>query len=125
MLDTHPAWFRLIYCAGQIFPCWWDQQTHIYTPLTQEEQLHFELQPLFGIMTELALVSQLELFSTEIAYTNTGEFVLVDYINDPIDLRLQSKTIEGVPDQIVENIAQNLVNYVATGCQILPVFIEL
>jgi len=125
ILDSRPAWFRLIYCAGQIFPSWWDQQTHIYTPLTEDDQLRFDLQPLSNIMMELALLSQLELFSTEIAYTPAGEFVLVDYINDPIDLRLQSKTIEGVPDQIVEVIAQNLVSYVAAGCQALPFYIQL
>jgi hypothetical protein len=125
ILDARPAWFRLIYCAGQIFPCWWDQYTHIYTPITEDEQFHFGLQPLLNIMTELALLSQLELFSTEIAYTPEGEFVLVDYINDPIDLRLQSKTMEGVPDQIVEFIAQNLVSYVAAGCQALPMYIQV
>jgi hypothetical protein len=125
ILDSRPAWFRLIYCAGQIIPCWWDQRTHIYTHLTDDDQLRFDLQPLSNIMIELALLSQLELFSTEIAYTPAGEFVLVDYINDPIDLRLQSKTLEGVPDQIVEVIAQNLVSYVAAGCQALPFYIRL
>jgi hypothetical protein len=49
------------------------------------------------------------LFSTEIAITSDGRFVIVDYVNDPIDLRLQSKASDGVPDDIVEDIAARLV----------------
>jgi hypothetical protein len=39
--------------------------------------------------------------------------VVVDYVNDQIDLRLQSKILEGVPDDIVQDIAERLVNQVA------------
>jgi len=33
---------------------------------------------------------------------------VVDYVNDPVDLRLQSTTADGVPDAIVENISRRL-----------------
>ena len=40
-----------------------------------------------------------------------GRFLVVDYINDPIDLRPQSKTPQGVPDEIIDAIANNLADY--------------
>jgi hypothetical protein len=52
------------------------------------------------------------LFSTEITLTPDGRFVIVDYVNDPIDLRLQSKTFDGVPDDIVEDITERLAEFV-------------
>jgi hypothetical protein len=52
------------------------------------------------------------LFSTEIAITSDGRFVIVDYVNDPIDLRLQSKALDGVPDEIVKDITERLVELI-------------
>ena len=40
--------------------------------------------------------------------TPDGSFVIVDYVNDVLDLRLQSKTPDGVPDDIVHDIAEQL-----------------
>jgi hypothetical protein len=51
---------------------------------------------------------KLQLFSTEIALAVEGTFQVVDYVNDPLDLRLQSDTPEGVPDDIVRFIAEKL-----------------
>jgi len=52
------------------------------------------------------------LFSTEIAYTPEGKFVVIDYVNDQIDLRLQSGSAEGVPDSVVHQVADRLVEHV-------------
>jgi hypothetical protein len=52
------------------------------------------------------------LFSTEITITSDGRFLIVDYVNDPIDLRLQSKTFDGVPDDIVKDITERLVELI-------------
>jgi hypothetical protein len=52
------------------------------------------------------------LFSTEITITSDGRFVIVDYVNDPIDLRLQSKAFDGVPDDIVKDITERLVELI-------------
>ena len=102
----------MIGCVGQVFPCWWDTRTHVYSPLTAEEESQYGLHSLREISLKIAQVYGLELFSTEIAYTAEGFFIVVDYINDPIDLRLQSKAIDGIPDPIVEEIALRLVAYV-------------
>jgi len=103
-----PAWFRVLYCAGEIYPCWWDIQTHVYAPVTTAEESHFKLSPLRSITETIAEVSQLGLFSTEIGLAAEAGLVVVDYANDPIDLRLQSSTPEGVPDDIARFIAERL-----------------
>ena len=111
-LDGRFAWFRNIYCAGEIYLSWWDMYTHIYQPVTGEEENRFELYELRTIVKTIAELSKLELFSTEIAYTENNTFVVVDYVNDQIDLQLQSKTVNGVPDEIVENIVKSLVKLI-------------
>jgi hypothetical protein len=115
VLDSRPAWFRVIYCCGQVYTCWWDTNTHIYTPVSSREEDHYHLHSLRDTADQIARISNLELFSSEIALTPQGDFTVVDYINDPVDLRLQSKAREGVPDEIVISIAQNLTNLVKTS----------
>ena len=108
-LGSRMAWFRVIYCAGKVYPCWWDNDTHIYTLVTSDEEVSFNLGSLRSITSQVADLCGLTLFSTEITITSDGRFVIVDYVNDPIDLRLQSKTFDGVPDDIVKDITERLV----------------
>jgi hypothetical protein len=107
-LDGRPGWFRLLYCAGAAYPCWWDLQTHAYSRLTAEESARYGLRELREVLTRIAALAGLHLFSTEVALTEAGRFVAVDYVNDPLDLRLQSQAVDGVPDAILENIAGRL-----------------
>jgi hypothetical protein len=108
-LDGRPAWFRVLFCNGAVYPCWWDQVTHVYFRLTAEEKARFGLRSLRELPVRIAQVCGLHLFSTEIAQTEDGSFLVVDYVNDPVDLRLQSKAADGVPDGTVESIAARLV----------------
>jgi hypothetical protein len=112
-LNGIPAWFRVLYCAGHIYSCWWDPSSHLYKRVTTEEEIIFNLQSLRQITSRIANISGLTLFSTEIAYTPDDMFIVVDYVNDPVDLRLNSKAYDGVPDSIVESIAKNLVELAA------------
>lgn len=118
-LGSQIAWFRVIYCAGRVFPCWWDNSTHIYTPVTSNEENCYNLGPLRSITCSIAQICGLELFSTEISLTPDGRFVVVDYVNDPIDLRLQSKTFDGVPDDIVQDITEHLAEFAASRPSLL------
>lgn len=111
-LSSRLAWFRVIYCAGEVYTCWWDPDTHIHTPVTAEEETGFRLEPIRGMAARLASLGGLHLFSTEIALTAEDLFIVVDYINDPIDLRLQSNAIDGVPDGIVHAVAGGLAQFV-------------
>jgi hypothetical protein len=107
-LDGLPAWFRVIYGLGEIYPCFWNVKTHIYTTLTVEAETRLELGTLRQVTERIAHVCCLDLFSTEIALTEAGDYFVVDYVNDPIDLRLQSHALDGVPDFIIENIAARI-----------------
>jgi hypothetical protein len=104
------AWFRVIYCAGLVYPYWWDIKTHIYTAVTDAEEQQFNLAELHTLTYKIADICGLELFSTEIALTDENHFVVVDYINDQIDLRLQSKAADGIPDNTVREIAERLLD---------------
>jgi hypothetical protein len=110
-LDNRPAWFRVIYCSGEVFPCWWNPSSHIYTPVTESEKLCHHLDHLEEKTRAIATLCGLDLFSTEIALTSEGQFIVVDYVNDQIDLRLQSTTPEGVPDEIVKAVAHRLASH--------------
>jgi hypothetical protein len=113
-LGSRKAWFRVVYCAGKAYPCWWDNCTHIYAPVISAEETCYHLESLRHITSSIARMCGLELFSTEITLTPDGRFVVVDYVNDPIDLRLQSKTFDGVPDDIVRDIAERLAELALT-----------
>jgi len=111
-LGSRMAWFRVIYCAGKVYSCWWDSGTHIYAPVLSDEETRYRLGSLRTITSSIAGLCDLELFSTEISLTSDGRFVTIDYVNDPIDLRLQSKALDGVPDDIVRDITERLADLV-------------
>ena len=116
-LGSRQAWFRVIYCADTVYLCWWDTDTHVYTPVTEAEGTNYRLDPIRDMMIAIARCSGLDLFSTEIALTPDDRFFVVDYVNDQIDLRLQSKAADGVPDDIVQDIAEGLAELMAARCK--------
>jgi hypothetical protein len=112
-IGTRTAWFRILYAAGQVYPCWWNFDTRQYRPVTVAEEVHYRLTPLRELTKALAGLCALELFSTEIAVDNQNRFVVVDYVNDPVDLTLASSKPDGVPDDLVGFIAEDLADLVA------------
>ncbi len=111
-LGGRPAWFRIIYAAGHVYPFWWDPCTHAYTPVSVAEENGFGLRSLQDMTRRIAEICGLCLFSTEIARQAGGGFQVVDYVNDPLDLRPQSLVPNGVPDQILGFIAGNLADWI-------------
>ena len=107
--DHQEAWFRSIYCLGRIFLCWWHTQTHIYSLVSDLDINQYSLSPLSQLTQQIAQIVKLGFFSSEIALTDQG-FFIIDYINNPMDLRLQSKYSDGVPDQIIHQIVQTITN---------------
>jgi hypothetical protein len=111
-LGGRPAWFRVLFCGGRIYPFWWEMASHVYVAVEEEEDNRFGLGSVASTTRTIAQVCGLNLFSTEIALTASGHFVVVDYVNNPIDLRLQSATPDGVPDETVRDIAGRLAELV-------------
>jgi hypothetical protein len=66
------------------------------------------LNRLRDITKRIASICKLDWFSTEIALAD--EFVVVDYVNDEIDTRVRSQAVDGVPDEIMNSIARQLVS---------------
>jgi hypothetical protein len=106
-IEDTPAWFRIFYANGETYPCWWDINTHIYAPVTAEEESQHHLGRLREVTKRIASICKLDWFSTEIALAD--EFIVVDYVNDEIDTRVQSQAMDGVPDQVMNFIAIQLV----------------
>src|SRR4030042_6445860 len=42
-IEMRPAWFRVIYCGGLVFPCVWNPSNHIYVPVTDAEKSSYGL----------------------------------------------------------------------------------
>ncbi len=95
------AWFRVYYLFGEIRICWWDNRTHVYDfmPCREVDQLGFG--ELRSLVRRIGESFPLQLFSTEIVYREDGRPIIVDYINDPCDLRRRSRVPDGVPDELL------------------------
>jgi hypothetical protein len=107
LIKGRPAWFRIFYANGETYLCWWDTDTHIYENVTAEEESQYRLGRLRDVTKRIASICKLDWFSTEIALAK--ELIVVDYVNDEIDTRVQSQAMDGVPDEIMHDIAKQLV----------------
>lgn len=106
------AWFRVFFACEEILPCWWNDQTKIADFLSSSEidqKIHTYIN---RMMRKIARISQLDLFSTEIALTPQGKLLVIDHVNDQVDLRKKSSHLDGIPDEVVDRIVINLVNWV-------------
>ncbi|MFA3783029.1 RimK family alpha-L-glutamate ligase [Melioribacteraceae bacterium 4301-Me] len=108
------AWFRVFWFFDKAIPTWWDDKVHVYNLINDEERTNYNLIKLEEIATKLASLVKLDYFSTEIALTEKGDFVLVDYINDQCDMRLKSKHKDGVPDELVKEFIIRMKNKISS-----------
>jgi hypothetical protein len=118
ILAGREAWFRIFFVGGRTIPCWWHPITHVYAVLTPDQEAQFGLGVLHGITATIARVCKLDWFSTEVALTRDGRFVAVDYVNDGIDTRIQSKAADGVPDDVMRLMADRLVGLIAKEARV-------
>lgn len=112
-LGDRRAWFRCFYACGAVFTCWADDQTHVQEPVSPADERRFRLDRLRGMTAQIAGICGLNVFSTEIALDQHHVWQVVDYVNDPCDFRLKSKVVNGVPDEVVDGIAQRIAAWVA------------
>ena len=110
--DGKRFWFRGFFVFDEVFCTWWHDQNHTYDMLSTEDVKAYGLLPIFENVKKIAQVCKLRFFSTEIAMTIKEEFVVVDYVNESCDMRLKSKYSDGVPDVLVQSIANRIVYYI-------------
>ncbi|MCI0495084.1 hypothetical protein L0Z72_08740 [candidate division KSB1 bacterium] len=109
--DGRRFWFRVFFCCGNIYCSWWDDATHVYEILSPDHLKAYQLDELFNIVEKISKIIQLNFFSTEIALSQNGKFVVIDYVNEICDMRLKSFHRDGVPDEIVHKIVNHIVDY--------------
>lgn len=102
------AWFRVFHVFDTVIPCWWDPLTHKHSPVRGKDVARFGLEPLAEITRRIYQVCRLDFFSTEIAVTEERKYIVVDYVNETCDMRLQSRHPDGVPDTAVELICRKI-----------------
>ncbi len=112
ILNGKRAWFRCFWAFGKAIPVWWDDQTHLYDILNDEEIKNFNLHQLKKITKKIAGIIQLDFFSTEVVLTENDKFVVIDYVNDQCDMRFKSKHVDGVPDQVILQIVLSLKRFI-------------
>ena len=106
------AWFRTYFLFGEIIPCWWNTETGRYSHVTLREMYNYRLLPLARIVSEIARITNMDFFSSEIAITGKGKdrrFVAIDYVNDQPELCVRSEKVGGGPlPEVVEHIAERI-----------------
>lgn len=109
MIENKRTWFRCFGAFGKVIVVFWDDQTHIYEPISEVLKSKINIKKLNQITKTILSIIQLDFFSTEIVLTNGNKFVVIDYVNDQCDMRLKSKHVDGVPDEIVNQIISYLI----------------
>ena len=104
-------WFRVFHVCGSLFGTWWHDLSHVYEPLLIEQVERYALAPLFDMIRAIAGICRLNFFSTELVLDRAGRWVAVDYVNDSCDLRLKSRHADGVPDEVVRQIAERIADF--------------
>lgn len=114
MLGGKRAWFRTYFIFGEAIPCWWDNVTYKYSHVSLRDLHDFKLLPLVRITSEIARITNMDFFSTEIAITEknkTRRFIVVDYVNDQPELCVRTEKQGGGPvPEVVRHVAEKIVD---------------
>jgi hypothetical protein len=124
------AYWRVLYCLGELIPFWWapaepTRGQPSYRRLSAGEIQRYRLQAILKYTEELAELSGLDWFSTELClsegevpsrYTVQGDdgwarpVVAIDYFNDQCDVDVQSRWLGAPPDAVVRQLALRFVD---------------
>jgi len=111
------AWFRVFHVFDKIIPCWWDDRISKYEHMTGGELNKYRLAPLARITAEIAAISRMSWFSTEIALDEKfgrPRLVSIDHVNDQCAMDSDSEAHDGVPKSIVKFTALSIVHAART-----------
>jgi hypothetical protein len=111
-INNRSAWFRPIFIVGDVIPLWWDPKNHVYKEFGNSKIEKDIFNMLNSFSLEIAKHTGLDFFSTEVAITEKGKYVIVDYANQPIDLRTSDIARNGLPIATVHKIVEKLGCYI-------------
>lgn len=113
IMEEKQAWFRVYFLFGEIIPCWWNTDTGRYKHVTLREMYNHRLLPLARIISEIARITNMEFFTSEIAVTGKGKnrrFLAIDYVNDQPELCVRSEKVGGGPvPEVIQHVAERIV----------------
>jgi hypothetical protein len=113
-LENKPAWFKVLYCFGEIIPCRWHPVSREYEMLSLRQIYRLGLHEIWPITKKIKQACRLDFFSTEIVMKEDKKFLVVDYVNDRPDMRKKSKLNDGMPDEIVNEAIEKIIFFVKT-----------
>ena len=108
-LGSHKGWFRMFHIIDEVIACWWDPSDGEYQMVTPAQSRYHGLASLSRIMRDIARVSKMKFFTSEICLDEDGNFYVIDYINADPDMNPRSYYADGVPDELVRHIVWMLV----------------
>ena len=112
-LNGSPVYFRVYFVFGSVWMSWWNCFTDQYRLVNDAERAELGLDRLEEIIRSIAGLTGMSFFSSEIAQTEDGEFIVIDYVNDQCHLLSQTAHPQlGVPDELISAIARRLVEAV-------------
>jgi hypothetical protein len=106
-----PLYWRIYFVFGSVWISWWNCENDNYRMVTPEEHAELGLGRLEDLVRRIAALTGMTFFSSEIAQTERGDLVVIDYVNDQCHLLSQSAHPQmGVPDELVSAIANRIVD---------------
>lgn len=108
-------WFRSFWFFDEAVPVWWDDRSHIYNLIESNDFYELDLKRLVKLTEKVARLSGLHYFSCEATIDNNNDLILIDYVNDQCDMRQKSKHADGVPDIIVEQFVNKMLEFVRSN----------
>lgn len=127
--DNRPIWLRVFFVCDEIFFSFWNPQTKIFSLINKTDNLpndkllddgklpdvdEYIIQNIKNIIIEIAKISKMRFFSSEVAVNPDNCPIVIDYVNDPVDLRPKSSHKDGMPDELLEKIVFRLINFINT-----------
>ncbi|MBL7198279.1 MAG: hypothetical protein ISS47_09295 [Candidatus Omnitrophica bacterium] len=131
-LGDKQGWFRVYFLFGEIIPCWWNTESGWYSHVTLREMYNYKLLPLARITSEIARITNMDFFSSEIAVSGRGKdrrFVAIDYVNDQPELNVRSEKVSrgfigGPVPEVIEHIAERVIEIAWRMSKGIPVGIH-
>lgn len=111
-LENKPAWFKMLYCFGEIIPLRWHPETMEYETLSLRQIYRLGLHEIWPITKKIRQACKLNFFSTDIILKEKGKFLVVDYVNARPDMRKKSKFKDALLDEIVDKVINGILSFV-------------
>jgi hypothetical protein len=122
--EERPAYLRAYNVLGHRTLMWWSNEKG-YANLTWHDLKKYDLLGAFDLIDQLAALTQLEFFSTEIAIVAdsgppSARYRLIDYVNDQCDIDPEAQPNRSPPESWITWVCQRLAEFTWRKKHALP-----